>query len=243
MKNCEGDYLKSEINSGHILFPVCPFASSKPHRADLEIKSVADEDHRVNGPPDEPHFSCFSYHYYLSYFWANDKATRIALGIKEFGDIRSKYMAECGEKEGADTWIRSFNFSVIDDWRAWHLDGQAAGRPLRPHKSSLVAARVHSTSLPGRFHPAVAGLHDAANALVGWTEQPAEANSTAWIGDGVARLGRVLAGLTDLLHHPQAAAQDPLLRRPRQQQQHGDKAAPWAERLLDDLLLLADAHA
>ncbi|XP_048530676.1 serine carboxypeptidase-like 9 isoform X1 [Triticum urartu] len=24
-------------------------------------------------------------------------------------------------------WIRSFNFSVVDDWRAWHLDGQAAG--------------------------------------------------------------------------------------------------------------------
>ncbi|KAF7073146.1 hypothetical protein CFC21_078183 [Triticum aestivum] len=24
-------------------------------------------------------------------------------------------------------WIRSFNFSVVDDWRAWHLDGQVAG--------------------------------------------------------------------------------------------------------------------
>ncbi|KAM3294303.1 hypothetical protein ACQJBY_037291 [Aegilops geniculata] len=24
-------------------------------------------------------------------------------------------------------WIRSLNFSIIDDWRAWHLDGQAAG--------------------------------------------------------------------------------------------------------------------
>ncbi|KAE8815328.1 Serine carboxypeptidase-like protein 9 [Hordeum vulgare] len=24
-------------------------------------------------------------------------------------------------------WIRSFNFSIVDDWRAWHLDGQAAG--------------------------------------------------------------------------------------------------------------------
>ncbi|KAF7066153.1 hypothetical protein CFC21_072185 [Triticum aestivum] len=24
-------------------------------------------------------------------------------------------------------WVRSFNFSVVDDWRAWHLDGQAAG--------------------------------------------------------------------------------------------------------------------
>ncbi|XP_037429158.1 serine carboxypeptidase-like 7 isoform X4 [Triticum dicoccoides] len=24
-------------------------------------------------------------------------------------------------------WIRSLNFSIVDDWRAWHLDGQAAG--------------------------------------------------------------------------------------------------------------------
>ena len=24
-------------------------------------------------------------------------------------------------------WIRSFNFFIVDDWRAWHVDGQAAG--------------------------------------------------------------------------------------------------------------------
>ncbi|XBH92866.1 hypothetical protein VPH35_083909 [Triticum aestivum] len=24
-------------------------------------------------------------------------------------------------------WIRSFNFSIVDDWRAWHLGGQAGG--------------------------------------------------------------------------------------------------------------------
>ncbi|OEL34493.1 hypothetical protein BAE44_0004488 [Dichanthelium oligosanthes] len=28
---------------------------------------------------------------------------------------------------GTHSWIRSFNFSIVDDWRAWHLDGQAAG--------------------------------------------------------------------------------------------------------------------
>jgi len=28
---------------------------------------------------------------------------------------------------GTQTWIRSLNFSIVDDWRAWHLDGQAAG--------------------------------------------------------------------------------------------------------------------
>lgn len=28
---------------------------------------------------------------------------------------------------GTQAWIRSLNFSVVDDWRAWHVDGQSAG--------------------------------------------------------------------------------------------------------------------
>lgn len=28
---------------------------------------------------------------------------------------------------GTQAWVRSLNFSVVDDWRAWHLDGQSAG--------------------------------------------------------------------------------------------------------------------
>ncbi|RCV46684.1 hypothetical protein SETIT_9G551400v2 [Setaria italica] len=102
----------------------------------------------------------------------------------------------------------------------------------RTRHKKLSYSRVRSNSLPGRFHPAVAGLHESANALLAWTEEPAQA-SPAWIGDGAGHLGRLLAGLTDLLHHPQA--RDPLQRR-------GKAAAPWTDRLLDDLLLLADAH-
>ncbi|CAN6285800.1 unnamed protein product [Urochloa humidicola] len=108
------------------------------------------------------------------------------------------------------------------------------------HSKKLSYSRVRSNSLPGRFHPAVAGLHEAATALIAWTEEempPAQVATPAWVANGAAHLGRLLAGLTDLLHHPQA--QDPLQRRHR-----GNAAAPapWADRLLDDLLLLADAH-
>ncbi|KAF8780508.1 hypothetical protein HU200_001635 [Digitaria exilis] len=98
----------------------------------------------------------------------------------------------------------------------------------RTRHRKLSYSRVRSNSLPGRFHPVVAGLHDSANALLAWTEEDPAAASPAWIGAGAGHLGRLLAGLTDLLHHPQA--------------QTTAAAAPWAERLLDDLLLLADAH-
>ncbi|KAL6907697.1 hypothetical protein ACP4OV_002736 [Aristida adscensionis] len=118
-------------------------------------------------------------------------------------------------------------------------------RRTRQKKLSYTGARCNS--LPGRFHPVVAGLHDSADALVTWTEgssSPAPANaqaaSPAWIGDGVGHLGRLLEGLTDLLHHPQA--RDPLQRLRRGGGGGSGKAAPWTERLLDDLLLLADAH-
>ncbi|RLN43294.1 hypothetical protein C2845_PM01G29430 [Panicum miliaceum] len=103
------------------------------------------------------------YSYYLSYFWANDNATRAALGIKEGTVtewIRCKVSGELpytsdlpssiechlnlttrgyralvysGDHDlivpfsGTQAWIRSLNFSIVDDWRAWHLDGQAAG--------------------------------------------------------------------------------------------------------------------
>uniref|UniRef100_A0ACD5WRX9 Uncharacterized protein n=1 Tax=Avena sativa TaxID=4498 RepID=A0ACD5WRX9_AVESA len=115
---------------------------------------------------------------------------------------------------------------------------KAASSLRRTRHKKLSYTRTRSTSLPGRFHPVVAGLHDSANALLGWTEAPAPSQAgTAWIGDGVHHLARLLAGLTDLLHHPQA--QDPL----RHSQRRTCKTSPpWTERLLDDLLILADAH-
>lgn len=95
----------------------------------------------------------------------------------------------------------------------------------RPRKLSY--ARVRSTSLPVRLHPLAAALHDSARALLSWADAPAQ-TGPAWVSDGAGRAGRVLSGLADLLHHPQA--RDALRRH------------PWTEQLLDDLLLLADLH-
>ncbi|RCV41071.1 hypothetical protein SETIT_9G106700v2 [Setaria italica] len=175
--NCRGDYvnptnklcanvgqtindLMSEVDNEGILDPVCPSASPKPRRDALRRKSLAEEHYELSdGPP----YGCIKYRYHPSYIWANDNATRAALGIKE-GTVKEwirckpkgelpytfdlpssigyhfklttrgyRALVYSGDHDltvpfsGTHAWIRSFNFSIAEDWRAWHLDGQAAG--------------------------------------------------------------------------------------------------------------------
>ncbi|TVU45248.1 hypothetical protein EJB05_04727, partial [Eragrostis curvula] len=176
MKNCEGDYLSlknklcadvvqtitglmSEVSESNVLETLC-------HSDTLRRKSLLEERNGLGGPPHEPPPECHEYFYgrYLIYFWANDNATRAALGIKEgtltewirckedpsripytydlpssiqchFNVTTSGYRALVyrGDHDlvvpfsGTRAWIRSFNFAIVDDWRAWHLHGQAAG--------------------------------------------------------------------------------------------------------------------
>ncbi|KAM0919796.1 hypothetical protein ACQ4PT_007947 [Festuca glaucescens] len=95
-------------------------------------------------------------------------------------------------------------------------------------------SRSCSANFPGRFHPVVAGVHNSVNAFVGWTEAPAQAACTEWIGAGMDHLGNLPSGLTDLLHHPQV--QDP-------ERQRCNTASSWTERLLRDLVVIADARS
>jgi len=192
--NCNGDYvsptnklcadvlqtihnLMSEVDYHDILGPTCPRDSLNPRRDALARKSLAEEHYyRISDPPAEPSFRCFEYRYYLSYFWANDNATRAALGVKE-GTVKEwvrcqrsgfpytydipssiKYhfnlttrgyraLVYSGDHDlgipfsGTHAWIRSFNFSIVDDWRAWHLDGQAAGFTIK-YANNLTFATV-----------------------------------------------------------------------------------------------------
>ncbi|CAN6197628.1 unnamed protein product, partial [Urochloa humidicola] len=162
--------LISEVQNAQILLDRCVYASPVPKT--INSKTDGADGRRIlreemgtgklNHPPAHPPFGCITYGYYLSYFWANDKRTRDALGIKKgtkdewvrchdkdlpyTGDLGSviKYhrnltsrgyraLVYSGDHDllvphlGTQAWVRSLNFSIVDDWRAWHLGGQSAG--------------------------------------------------------------------------------------------------------------------
>ncbi|OEL26339.1 Serine carboxypeptidase-like 19 [Dichanthelium oligosanthes] len=161
--------LISEVQNAHVLLDTCVYASPLPN---IDSRTDGSDGRRIlreemgtgklNHPPARPPFGCITYGYYLSYFWANDRRTREALGIKEgtkdewvrchdkdlpyTGDLGSviKYhrnltsrgyraLVYSGDHDllvphlGTQAWVRSLNFSTVDDWRAWHLGGQSAG--------------------------------------------------------------------------------------------------------------------
>nr|BAJ85413.1 predicted protein [Hordeum vulgare subsp. vulgare] len=178
MKNCKGNYvtpanqlcaevlqtvnsLISEIADAHVLYKKCVVATPKPIEDAIKRKILLEESIEPNEAPGRPTVDCFTYGYYLAYFWMNNKMTRDALGIKEgtidewirckrevpyTQDMPSsipyhfsltmrgyRVLVYSGDHDlevpqlSTQAWIRSLNFSIIDDWRAWHLDGQAAG--------------------------------------------------------------------------------------------------------------------
>jgi hypothetical protein len=101
--------------------------------------------------------------------------------------------------------------------------------PAKPAVGTKSAAyQARSASVPFRFHPLVLQLDDDVADLRATVGRLAPSGSVAAVAE---QLLRVLVSLSELLHHPQA--QDPLRRLGR---------SPLAERLLDDFLLLADAH-
>ncbi|CAL9752243.1 unnamed protein product [Musa acuminata subsp. burmannicoides] len=117
---------------------------------------------------------------------------------------------------------RSISFSAVP-----HPFSQPCHRSARG--AAELSFRARSVSLPARLHPLADHLRPELCALRSWCPSP----SPASLSDGLVRVQLLLAALPDLLSLPQA--QDPLRRRRRYSR--------LADRLLDDLLRLADAHA
>ncbi|TVU25637.1 hypothetical protein EJB05_28141, partial [Eragrostis curvula] len=141
------------ISKPHVLYPRCIYASPNPNYGIASRNILMEEMKLLHNPPPRPSINCMSYGPYLSYYWANNDATRDALGIKKHWrvaevprDIKSsieyhrnvtskgyRSLVYSGDHDivipfpGTQTWVRSLNFSIVDDWRAWHVDGQSAG--------------------------------------------------------------------------------------------------------------------
>lgn len=154
--------LLDECRDGQILDKKCAHISSRAKDGTANRKSLKEEPEALSRIPPRPPMDCWTYKNYLSYFWANNNITRVALGIKKGSkdewlrchdgdlpysqDINSsiKYhrnvtlkgyrvLVYSGDQDamvpfiGTQAWVRSLNFPIAVDWRAWHLDGQSAG--------------------------------------------------------------------------------------------------------------------
>ncbi|PON99758.1 Serine carboxypeptidase-like [Trema orientale] len=158
----------SGVNDGHILEPLCTFASPKPQNLITERRSLNQYSTEVFLYSDDeplPQIGCRNYDHLLSRYWVNDYHVRKALGtrkgsIKEWHrcneDIRHfrKYKSEVfntvqyhvnlsaqgyrsliysGDHDmsvpylATQAWIKSLNYSTVDDWRPWIVQGQVGG--------------------------------------------------------------------------------------------------------------------
>jgi len=92
----------------------------------------------------------------LVYRWASKNSEQFFLAEPQPGHEPSSMSCHCdlcgcsGDHDlmvpflGTQAWIRSLNFSIVDDWRAWHLYGQAAGLShLTPFFFSLTYTDVY----------------------------------------------------------------------------------------------------
>ncbi|XP_062187642.1 serine carboxypeptidase-like 7 isoform X2 [Phragmites australis] len=138
--------LISEVQQAQILLDTCVYASPVPKpnsRTDGSDgrKILIMEEIRVgqlNHPPARPPFGCIGsvdewvrcHDGDLPY--SND----LQSSIKYHRNLTSRgyrALVYSGDHDllvphlGTQAWVRSLNFPVADDWRAWHLDGQSAG--------------------------------------------------------------------------------------------------------------------
>jgi len=100
VKKCKGDYINqsnqmcvdvlhtvnnliSEISIEHVLYKKCDVDTANRIDNASRRKKFLEESLQLKKPPAQPTIDCFTYNYYLAYFWMNNDLTRNALGIKE----------------------------------------------------------------------------------------------------------------------------------------------------------------
>ncbi|PPR98790.1 hypothetical protein GOBAR_AA21868 [Gossypium barbadense] len=147
----------AHINKPHILEPECPSDFDPPDSSVNERKYFLEtrEEDCLQAPAEYPKFGCRNYNTYLCKIWASDDSVQQALGIRK-GTIREwircnesllydkdvgsvvDYHLSLNTKGyraliylvpyvGTESWIKSLNLSIVDDWRPWFVDDQVAG--------------------------------------------------------------------------------------------------------------------
>ncbi|XP_077217472.1 serine carboxypeptidase-like 17 isoform X2 [Tasmannia lanceolata] len=151
-KNCEGDYFEprnaqcandlgavneclSGLNKAYILEPQCVYVSPKPKAG--QRRSLQNNSTNFLLPHVLPDFGCrgtvgawercsstLNYvediHSTISYHLNITIRGYRALIYSGDHDLMVPFV-------GTQAWIRSLNFSTLDDWRSWSVDGQVAG--------------------------------------------------------------------------------------------------------------------
>lgn len=54
---------------------------------------------------------------------------------------------------GTQAWVRSLNLPIVDDWRAWHLDGQSAGFTIAYANNLTFATVKGGGHTPPEYQP------------------------------------------------------------------------------------------
>uniref|UniRef100_A0A453HA71 Uncharacterized protein n=1 Tax=Aegilops tauschii subsp. strangulata TaxID=200361 RepID=A0A453HA71_AEGTS len=129
MKNCKGNYVKpanqlcaevletidnliSEITDAHVLYKKCVVATPKPIDDAVRRKFLLEESIERN---EAPGLDCFTYGYYLAYFWMNNRMTRDALGIKGVSHVMfyQKFLSEYSSRSSVKTLKSRTRSSIV----------------------------------------------------------------------------------------------------------------------------------
>ncbi|XP_064958652.1 serine carboxypeptidase-like 17 isoform X1 [Musa acuminata AAA Group] len=129
------DEILSEINKYNILEPKCAPASPKPKTKGR--RALKEEYLHLLKPPPTPALNCRGTvgewqrcTYDLPYTRDIKSSIKYHLSVTSSG---YRALVYSGDHDmlipfvGTNQWTRSLNFSVIDNWRSWHVDGQVAG--------------------------------------------------------------------------------------------------------------------
>ncbi|KAH7689853.1 Peptidase S10 serine carboxypeptidase protein [Dioscorea alata] len=140
-----------EINESHILEPKCVETSPKPKNLSGERRFLKDMYKMFNLPPNVPPLKCrgtvpewIRCSFSLQYALDNSSSVKYQHKLTSGGYRALIYSGDhdlAVPHIGTHTWIRSLNYSIIDDWRSWFSNGQVAGY-TRTYANNLTFATI-----------------------------------------------------------------------------------------------------